>query len=92
MPNSNRVRPFADDVSSIALVTKDRHWIKSQAILNIARRLRLPLPALAAFAQLFHEAVRDIVYDVVSENRYKIFGVTPTCRLMQPEWKDRFIV
>lgn len=82
----------ADDISSIVLVTEDAHWIKSQAVLNIAQRLGLPLPALAAFLQIFDGRFRDFVYDVIADNRYQVLGKSATCRLMQPEWKDRFLV
>lgn len=65
--------------------------MKSQAVLHIAQRLHLPLPAIAALCQLFPSVLRDAVYDQVSENRYRIFGESAECRLMQPEWKDRFL-
>ena len=81
----------ADDISSIALVTEDRHWIKSQAVLNIAKRMQQPWPMLAHTANAFHESVRDVVYDYVADNRYKMFGESDVCRLMRPEWKERFL-
>jgi predicted DCC family thiol-disulfide oxidoreductase YuxK len=74
------------------LVTEDAHWTKSQAVLNIAKQLDLPLAALSAMLQVFDERLRDLVYDFVADNRYQILGKRATCRLMQPEWKDRFLV
>jgi predicted DCC family thiol-disulfide oxidoreductase YuxK len=73
-------------------VTEDRHWIKSQAVLNIAKRMRMPLPVLANTANAFSEDFRNIVYDWVAQNRYQLFGESDTCRLMRSEWRDRFLV
>jgi predicted DCC family thiol-disulfide oxidoreductase YuxK len=85
-------RCAAEDISSIVLVAEDAHWIKSQAVLNIAKQLNLPLAAFAAFLQIFDGRLRDFVYDFVADNRYQILGKRATCKLMQPEWKDRFLV
>lgn len=82
----------ADDISSIVLVTPDSHFIKSSAVMRIAEELRMPLPVLAAVSHLFSDGIRDTVYDWVSHNRYNLFGESPQCRLMQPEWRDRFLV
>jgi predicted DCC family thiol-disulfide oxidoreductase YuxK len=82
----------ADDISSIALVTEGRHWVKSQAVLNIAKGMKPPIDALAKLANVFHEDVRNVVYDFVAEERYDLFGESDTCRLMRPEWRERFLV
>lgn len=81
-----------DDISSICLVTRDAHWIKSQAVMKIAERLKMPLPLLAALSRLSTDGMRNIVYDQVARNRCKLFGESDSCRLMQPEWRDRFLV
>ena len=60
-------------------------------MLSIAKRLKLPLPALASFLQIFDGRLRDFVYDLIADNRYQLLGKRATCRLMQPEWKDRFL-
>jgi predicted DCC family thiol-disulfide oxidoreductase YuxK len=52
----------------------------------------MPLPVVATLLQAVHERIRDVVYDLVSTNRYNIFGEAAHCRLMQPEWKDRFLM
>eukprot|EP01025_Chloroclados_australasicus_P043616 TRINITY_DN4678_c0_g2_i3.p2 TRINITY_DN4678_c0_g2~~TRINITY_DN4678_c0_g2_i3.p2 ORF type:complete len:207 (+),score=17.54 TRINITY_DN4678_c0_g2_i3:248-868(+) len=82
----------AEDISSIVLVTPDKHWIKSEAVVKIAEKLKMPLPVFSAFSRLFVPALRDVMYDWISTNRYKLFGETAQCRLMRPEWRDRFIV
>ena len=82
----------AEDITSIVLVNKQRHWIKSQAVLHIAKDLKAPLPVLQAILQPIPWFVRDTVYELVANNRYRLFGEADSCRMMLPEWKDRFLV
>jgi predicted DCC family thiol-disulfide oxidoreductase YuxK len=81
----------AEDISSIVLVTKERHWVKSQAVLTIAKQLKAPLPIFEALLQPLPGFFRDTVYEWISENRYNVFGEAESCRLMVPEWRDRFL-
>jgi predicted DCC family thiol-disulfide oxidoreductase YuxK len=37
------------------------------------------------------QRVRDHAYDLVANNRYRLFGRTETCMLPDPAWKDRVI-
>jgi predicted DCC family thiol-disulfide oxidoreductase YuxK len=60
--------------------------------MKIATRLRMPLPVLAAVSKFATDDMRNVVYDMVAQNRYKMFGESDSCRLMQPEWRDRFLV
>lgn len=78
----------ADDISSIVLVTKDRSYVKSEAVMNIAQRLRMPLSLVATLSQPVPSPLRNLVYDWVANNRYKIFGESSSCRLMQPEVRE----
>lgn len=65
---------------TIVLVEPDgRHYIKSDAVLRIAARLRQPFPQLAALARLFPVEFRDAVYEFVSARRH-IFGENENCR------------
>jgi predicted DCC family thiol-disulfide oxidoreductase YuxK len=74
------------DLTSIVLVTPDKAYFHSDAILRIARELDgLPGPLrLAARGSLgvVPSFMRDAVYNLVAANRY-MFGETdgPTCRL-----------
>lgn len=82
----------AEDISSIVLVNKARHWTKSQAVLHISRDLKAPFPVLQAILQPIPGFVRDTVYELVANNRYNLFGEADSCRMMLPEWRDRFLV
>lgn len=79
------------DISSIVLVEKDRSYIKSEAVLRIARLLSFPFPPLAALALLSPLFIRDVVYDGVANNRYSILGKKDQCRLTDDRFTERFI-
>lgn len=81
-----------DDISSIVLVEPEgRSYIKSDAVLRIAGRLGAPLPLVAAALGAFPRPVKDGFYDFVADNRYSFFGRTPSCRLSDPRFEERFI-
>ncbi|GJP30675.1 hypothetical protein CLOM_g4531, partial [Closterium sp. NIES-68] len=80
-----------DDISSIVLVERDGAYIKSDAVLRIARLLDLPYPPLAFLASLAPKPLRDMVYDGVANNRYSILGMRDVCRISDGRYEDRFI-
>jgi predicted DCC family thiol-disulfide oxidoreductase YuxK len=54
-----------DDISSIVLVEESGSFIKSEAILRIAKYLQIPFPVLAQLALPLPTFIRDGVYDQV---------------------------
>ena len=89
----------ADDISSIVLVARDGAYIKSDAVLRITEELTpkwLPLPLVGPAARagraLIPSFFRDLIYDGVAENRYKILGIRDECRFDDDgEFADRFV-
>jgi predicted DCC family thiol-disulfide oxidoreductase YuxK len=87
----------ADDISSIVLVTSNGAYAKSDAILRITEELTpfalLPLRPVAALGRVFvPKILRDVIYDGVADNRYRIMGKREECRLdSDGEFEDRFI-
>ncbi len=45
---------------------------------------------LAAVALVIPRFMRDALYDVIAQNRYKWLGKYDTCPLSDPEFEDRF--
>eukprot|EP00197_Chlamydomonas_leiostraca_P008162 CAMPEP_0202869104 /NCGR_PEP_ID=MMETSP1391-20130828/11860_1 /ASSEMBLY_ACC=CAM_ASM_000867 /TAXON_ID=1034604 /ORGANISM="Chlamydomonas leiostraca, Strain SAG 11-49" /LENGTH=183 /DNA_ID=CAMNT_0049549363 /DNA_START=148 /DNA_END=699 /DNA_ORIENTATION=- len=80
-----------DDISSIVLVEKDRHYIKSEAILRISYGMSNPFPFLALFGFPVPLLIRDPVYDMVANNRYNFFGKREVCRVSDDGFRERFI-
>ncbi|KAL3809826.1 hypothetical protein ACHAXA_002396 [Cyclostephanos tholiformis] len=87
----------ADDISSIVLVTPEGAYIKSDAILGIAESLNpLPMLPMRPFARLavivVPQFLRDLIYDGVADNRYRIMGKRDECRFdADGEFADRFV-
>ncbi|CAL8468395.1 g7935 [Coccomyxa elongata] len=80
-----------DDISSIVLVEPNACHIKSEAILRIGKLLRAPYPALVEILFPLPNVFRDLVYDRIAGNRYRIFGKSDVCRLTNADYSDRFI-
>ena len=47
---------------------------------------------VAGLGRLLPRALRDRLYRLVARNRYRLFGRRDTCRLPDPDQRDRFIV
>jgi len=81
-----------DDISSIVYIEEGGSAIKSQAVLAIGKCLDRPFPQAALAAGLLApRAVKDLVYDVVAENRYNLMGEMEACRLSDPAHAERFL-
>eukprot|EP00850_Spirogloea_muscicola_P017213 SM000146S00933 [mRNA] locus=s146:53126:54346:+ [translate_table: standard] len=80
-----------DDISSIVLVEKDGSYIKSEAVLKIARYLDFPFPPLSSLGFVAPGFLRDSFYDLVANNRYSILGKRDSCRITDNNFKERFI-
>lgn len=70
-----------------------RVYRKSDAALRIIKHLEGlgPLAAAAAVSAFMPRPLRDIGYDLVASNRYRIFGKLDACRLPSPEERARFL-
>jgi predicted DCC family thiol-disulfide oxidoreductase YuxK len=82
----------ANDISSIVLVTEDKSYFKSEAVLRIATKLdgNPALPVVGIFGRAVPSFMRNVVYDFVADNRYR-FGEADQCRLDSEEFDDRFV-
>ncbi|MDI9869442.1 thiol-disulfide oxidoreductase DCC family protein [Flectobacillus roseus] len=78
------------DFDSVLLVKNGRVFEKSDAALHIARHLDGVWKSLY-FLRWVPRVVRDMIYDLVAKNRYRIFGKSDACRLPNPELRERFL-
>lgn len=78
-------------LSSILVVTREGRLLdKSDAALYIAKHL----PGAWKFLTIFRfipRFLRDLIYDLIAKNRYRLFGRRDQCRLPTPELKQRFL-
>ncbi|HKW03130.1 MAG TPA: DCC1-like thiol-disulfide oxidoreductase family protein [Vicinamibacterales bacterium] len=79
---------FEDD--TLVLVEDGRKYVRSDAVLRIARRLRAPWPLLYAFI-VVPRPLRDWAYDIVARRRYRWFGRREACMVPTPELRARFV-
>jgi predicted DCC family thiol-disulfide oxidoreductase YuxK len=75
---------------SMALIERGRVYLRSEAALRIARKLRFPWPTLYLL-MLAPRAVRNAIYDWIARNRYRWFGRREVCMLPSPELRRRFL-
>jgi predicted DCC family thiol-disulfide oxidoreductase YuxK len=75
---------------SIIVVDDGKAFVKSDAVLRIARRMRWPWRALVA-GRLLPRPVRDALYDAVATRRYRWFGRRDVCMIPTPDLQRRFL-
>nr|WP_163537055.1 thiol-disulfide oxidoreductase DCC family protein [Gracilibacillus sp. YIM 98692] len=78
------------DIDSILLLEDNEYFTKSTAALKIAKILNSPLRYFY-FCIIFPRIIRDWLYDLIANNRYKLFGKNTTCMIPKPGDKDRFL-
>ena len=82
---------LADDyLDSVILIRGEKVFAQSSAALEIARYLN----GFWSFFYVFKfvpSPIRDFIYKLVAQNRYRIFGKMGSCRYPTPELKARFL-
>ena len=79
--SSNKID--ASEANSILLINHEGNVkIKSEAIALIFCRLK-GLKAFTFIINLFPNKIRNLVYSLVAKHRYKIFGKTDQCSLVE---------
>jgi len=77
-------------LETVVLVSNDRAFTRSAAAIEIASRLDMPWNLLAVF-QTIPEPLRDMIYDLIAQNRYQLFGKKEECMLPSEELRKRFL-
>lgn len=78
------------DFESNVLIDDGRAYFKSEAFIRIATRLAWPWRWSRAL-RTCPRPLRDAVYDVVAENRYRLFGRRDSCLVPSPALAARFL-
>ncbi len=78
-------------IDSIVLIDPGvAYYIKSDAALEIARNLK-GYGFLPAITSWIPKAFRDVIYDFIAKNRYRLFGKKQECMIPTPELKAKFL-
>jgi predicted DCC family thiol-disulfide oxidoreductase YuxK len=75
---------------SLILIENDKIYLRSTAILRIAKRLGGLWPLCYCFI-VIPASVRNIFYDYIARNRYKRFGKRDSCMMPTEELKKKFV-
>jgi predicted DCC family thiol-disulfide oxidoreductase YuxK len=67
-----------------------RVFTRSDAALFVAGALGWPWKA-AQLLRVVPRGIRDLAYDIVAQNRYRVFGRFDRCFIPSPEFRNRFI-
>ncbi|MEQ8303678.1 MAG: thiol-disulfide oxidoreductase DCC family protein [Cyclobacteriaceae bacterium] len=78
------------EFNSILLVDHGRVFQRSRAALEIAKKLDGLWPLFYAFI-IVPGFIRDWLYNIISSNRYRMFGRQDQCMIPSPELKSRFV-
>lgn len=78
------------DLSSVILINGDKYYKKTSAALWIAKYLGFPWNLLYIFI-VIPPFIRNTAYNLIAMYRYKWFGKRETCRVPEPEERERFL-
>ena len=78
-------------LETMVVVVGGRAYVRSDAAIEIARRLPGGWRLVAALARLVPRPLRDAAYDLVARNRYRLFGRRESCMLPEPGVAERFM-
>jgi predicted DCC family thiol-disulfide oxidoreductase YuxK len=77
-------------LNSVILISENVAFQRSDAALEIARYFTGMWKGLYYF-KIIPRFFRDWIYDLISRNRYSLFGKKDECMIPTPELKARFI-
>lgn len=79
-----------NNYETLILIEENKLITKSSAVLKIANTLPFPWKA-GILLKIIPTYIRDIIYDFIASNRYRVFGKRETCILPTKEEIERFI-
>ena len=77
-------------LDTVVLVRGECAFTRSAAALEIASRLDMPWNLLTVF-QAVPEPLRDMIYDLIAQKRYQLFGKKEECMVPSDELRRRFL-
>lgn len=79
-----------DSARSIVLIEHGQVFLRSEASLRIAQRLRFPWN-LGGWLLIVPRPLRDAVYQVVAAVRHRLAGTSDACEIPPPEIRRRML-
>jgi len=78
------------DQESMILLEGGRAYLKADGAMMIFAKLGLPW-SLTRIGRILPNVLQDRLYDLVAQNRYRLFGKRETCFRPDPAEADRFL-
>ncbi len=85
-----KLAPDLTEMDSVVLVSRGIVFIKSDAVLEVARLLG-GFPAILSVFKFIPKSVRDVLYAWIARKRYGWFGKRDACMIPTPELQNRFL-
>jgi predicted DCC family thiol-disulfide oxidoreductase YuxK len=79
-----------DYLSSLVLLENGSIFVKSDAALHLAKHLN-GFWKVASVFRIVPRFIRDGVYDLIAEHRYRWFGRKEVCWIPEKRWQERFL-
>jgi len=79
------------ELFSLVLIQSNQVFLRSDAVLQIARVLRKPWPLFSKIGRFVPSVIRDKLYDLISKMRYSVFGKRNECMMPTRELLNRFL-
>ncbi|SIR77226.1 thiol-disulfide oxidoreductase DCC family protein [Natronorubrum thiooxidans] len=79
-----------ESLESVVLIEGEDAYVKSAAVIRIAQRLGGVYRLLGPF-RFLPRRLRDWLYDLVADHRYRVFGTKDQCMLPTGDVRDRFL-
>lgn len=77
-------------IGSVILIDNEKVYTKTDAVIQIATHLS-GWPKSLSLLKFIPKAIRDFGYDLIANNRYRIFGKKPSCMVPEASTRHRFL-
>lgn len=77
-------------VETMVLIEDGQRWVRSDAVLRVARHLGAPWRWTACLLVL-PAGLRDVPYRMIAAGRFRLFGRRAACDLPSPADRSRFL-
>lgn len=79
------------DLNTVILIKHGKVYTKSTAVLCIAKGLGFPFSLIYGFI-IIPPFIRNSIYNLFANNRYRWFGKRQSCMVPSPKLKSRFLL
>ena len=77
-------------ITSVILIDNEKVYTKTDAVIQIATHLN-GWPKIFRFIKLIPKPIRNFGYELIANNRYRLFGKKAACMVPDASIRDRFL-